>query len=111
MQKTNNNLFRFLIMAVMAAGFMAGCASHGSQQSTGEYVDDAVITSKVKAKILESQALKGFQIDVDTYRGNVLLSGFVDNPEQVKQAVQIAKSVGGVKSVKNSLVVKESAQR
>lgn len=110
MHKTNN-ILRFLVLALITAVFAAGCASSRTQQSAGEYVDDAVVTSKVKAKIVESQALKGFQIDVDTFRGNVLLSGFVDNPEQVKQAVQIAKSVDGVKSVKNSLVVKESAQR
>lgn len=106
-----NNILRFLILAMIAAILTAGCASTRTQQSASSYADDAVITSKVKAKIVESQALRGFQIDVDTFRGNVLLSGFVDNPEQIKQAVQIANSVSGVKSVKNSLVVKESAQR
>jgi hyperosmotically inducible protein len=100
----------FVIFTLLVA-FLAGCASTRTQQSTGEYVDDAVITSKVKSKLIEDQALKGFQIDVDTFRGNVLLSGFVDNPNQIQQAVDIAKGVNGVKSVKNSLVVKESAKR
>lgn len=85
----------------------AGCASTRTKESPGEYLDDSVITSKVKTRLIQDQALKAFQIDVETFRGDVLLSGFVDSKDQVSRAVELAKSVPGVKSVKNSLIVKK----
>ena len=98
-----------LLMSFVLA-FGVGCASGGKKESTGEYVDDAVITSKVKTKLIEDQALKAFQIDVETFRGDVLLSGFVDSQEQVTRALDVAKTVEGVKNVKNSLIVKKESQ-
>ncbi|MHB1565982.1 MAG: BON domain-containing protein [Acidiferrobacter sp.] len=94
------------IGTVLALG--AGCASTGSKETTGQYFHDARITSTIKAKLLEDQALQGFQIKVDTYRGHVILSGFVNRPEQVRQAVRIAHRVRGVTSVRNDLVVKST---
>src|SRR5258705_897695 len=91
----------------LLAFVVVGCASSRTHQAPGEYVDDSVVTSRVKTRLIEDQALKGFQIGVETFRGDVLLSGYVDNPDQIKRAVELAKSVPGVKSVKNSLVVKK----
>lgn len=103
------SMYKAVAVSVMMAvlGLSAGCAGTRNSESTGEYVDDAVITSKVKSKLIEDQALKAFQIDVETFRGDVLLSGFVDNSEQISKAVEVAKSVNGVKAVKNSLIVKK----
>lgn len=106
------SMYKAVAVGIMAAtlGVSAGCASSGKKESAGEYVDDAVITSKVKTKLIEDQALKAFQIDVETFRGDVLLSGFVDSQDQINKAVEVAKSVDGVKAVKNSLIVKKDRQ-
>jgi len=69
-------------------------------------MDDSVITSKVKAAIVNEQALKGMQVNVKTYEGVVQLSGFVDNPQQARQAESVASKVDGVKEVRNDLLVK-----
>ena len=84
----------------------AGCASTSKQASTGEYVDDSVITTKVKSRLAEDDFLKSFQISVETYKGAVQLSGFVNTQEAFENAGQIARSVKGVQSVKNDLIVK-----
>jgi osmotically-inducible protein OsmY len=89
----------------VVAPFVA-CASTSKQASAGEYVDDSVITTKVKALLAEDDFLKSFQISVETYKGAVQLSGFVDAQKAIDKAVEIAHSVKGVKSVKNDLIVK-----
>jgi osmotically-inducible protein OsmY len=83
-----------------------GCASTQKHESTGEYVDDSVLTTKVKASILGEPSLKSLQINVETFKGVVQLSGFVDSAEHVAWAGQVAARVQGVKEVKNSLVAK-----
>lgn len=83
-----------------------GCAATQKQQSTGQYIDDSVITTKVKAAILEEPTLKTLQISVKTYNGTVQLSGFVDSAQSVKKAGEVAGSVEGVNAVKNDLTVK-----
>jgi osmotically-inducible protein OsmY len=83
-----------------------GCASTPTKESTGEYVDDSAITTKVKAAIFNDPALKVFQINVETFKGEVQLSGYVDSAKNVEKAGEVARSVGGVKSVKNNLNVK-----
>jgi len=90
----------------LSATALHGCASTPTQESTGEYVDDSVITTKVKSAILEEPSLKSLQINVDTYKGVVQLSGFVDSANAVKRAGEVAAHVQGVTGVKNSLVVK-----
>jgi osmotically-inducible protein OsmY len=85
---------------------VAACASTRTQESTGEYVDDSVITAKVKALLAADDFLKSFQISVETYKGVVQLSGFVNSQQSVDKAGQIARSVKGVTRVKNSLIVK-----
>jgi osmotically-inducible protein OsmY len=96
---------RFLLL-LLAIAVLAGCAATRTQESTGEYVDDSTITAKVKAAILGDPALKVFQISVETFKGVVQLSGFVNSPQVVSRAAEVASQVSGVKSVKNNLLVK-----
>ena len=89
-----------------AIALATGCASTPSQSSTGEVIDDSVITTKVKAAIFNDPILKTAEISVETVKGVVQLSGFVSDPKEVAQAGKVARSVGGVSSVKNDLVKK-----
>ena len=86
--------------------FWAGCASTPTQESTGEYVDDAVITAKVKTELASDKLLTIYQISVETYKGVVQLSGFVNTREQSDEAATVTRKVRGVREVKNSLVLK-----
>ena len=94
-----------LLVLMLIAGFTA-CASTSNQSSVGEYVDDSVITTKVKSLLAADDFLKSFNIGVETYKGTVQLSGFVGSEKAINTAVQIAESVKGVGSVKNSLIVR-----
>ena len=104
--KKRNTAIHWLLLLMLIVGF-AACASTSKQESAGEYVDDSVITTKVKSLLAGDDFLKSFQIGVETYKGVVQLSGFVDSQRAVDKAVQIARSVKGVSSVKNSLVIKK----
>jgi len=86
--------------------FVVGCASTSTQEGTGEYVDDSVITSKVKAAIFNEPSLKVAEINVETFKGVVQLSGFVSSYDAANKAVALARGVAGVKSVKNDMRVK-----
>ena len=90
----------------MLIATFAACASTSRQEGTGEYVDNSVITSKIKSQLAADDFLKSFEISVETYKGTVQLSGFVDSQRAVDRAGQIARGVEGVKSVKNNLRVK-----
>jgi osmotically-inducible protein OsmY len=94
-----------LVPILFIVAFVA-CASTAKQSSTGEYVDDSVITAKIKSMLAADDFLKSFQISVETYKGTVQLSGFVNDQKAVDKAVEIARGVKGVESVKNDLVVK-----
>lgn len=94
-----------LIMAFLFA-VLVGCSSTPTRSSTGEYIDDSVITTKVKAAILEDKTLNVFEINVETFKGVVQLSGFVSSQNDIDRAVSVASEVGGVKSVKNDMRVK-----
>ena len=97
------------ILAILAALAMAvtlGCASTAKSEGTGEYVDDTVITAKVKTAILGESTLKSTEINVETFKGIVQLSGFVKSQSDVNKAVVVAQNVKGVKSVKNDMRVK-----
>ncbi|OGA15565.1 MAG: transporter [Betaproteobacteria bacterium RIFCSPLOWO2_02_FULL_63_19] len=85
---------------------MLGCASSSTQEGTGEYVDDTVITAKVKAAIFNEATLKVAEINVETFKGVVQLSGFVRSNAAMNKAVEIARSVGGVTSVRNDMRLK-----
>jgi osmotically-inducible protein OsmY len=80
-----------------------GCASTSTRESTGQYVDDSVITTRVKTAILNEPTLKVFQINVETYKAVVQLSGFVSTGAEMDKAVDLARAVGGVSSVKNDM--------
>ena len=98
-------ILRFMVCIGLVATFL-GCAATPQSASTGQIVDDSVITTKVKAAILEEPSLKTLQISVETYKGVVQLSGFVDSSQSVKKAGEVAGRVAGVVSVKNDLTVK-----
>ncbi len=95
-----------VIVALTMGGSLAACSATSTSQSTGDYIDDASITTKVKVAILDDAALKTFEIHVVTYQNVVQLSGFVDNRQMVRRASDVAAKVAGVKSVRNDLVVK-----
>jgi osmotically-inducible protein OsmY len=83
-----------------------GCASTSKQEGTGEYIDDTVITTKVKAAVFNEPSLKSSEINVETFKGVVLLSGFVNSQGDINKAVEVARGVKGVKSVKNDMRLK-----
>ena len=93
-------------IAAISMMFMLGCASTAKQEGTGEYVDDTVITTKVKARILEEPGLKSAEINVETFKGVVQLSGFVSSQASINRAAELARGVKGVTSVKNDMRVK-----
>jgi len=103
---TKRNVLIGYVVLLMLVVSLAACASTAKHEGTGEYVDDSVITTKVKALLAEDDFLKSFQIGVETYKGRVQLSGFVNSQQAVDKAGQIARSVKGVKFVKNNLIVK-----
>ena len=99
------NMAKLLVFLGLFAAPL-GCSTSQSHESTGQYVDDSVVTSKVKAAIVNDLALKGFQINVKTYQGVVQLSGFVDSAQNASKAADLARGVNGVTEVKNDLIVK-----
>ena len=100
-----HRILSYLICIGLIAVYL-GCASTPTRESTGEYIDDSTITTKVKAAIFNDPSLKVFQINVETFKGEVQLSGSVDSEQIVNKAGEVARGVGGVKSVKNDLIVK-----
>jgi hyperosmotically inducible protein len=103
-------LFRHAVTAVslcvLLGGPLYGCASTAEHKSTGQYIDDAAISTKVKAKLLNDSLTEALKVDVNTNRGTVQLSGFVDSENQRERAYQLAQSVAGVKSIRNDLIVR-----
>ena len=120
-----------LVAAALGSTVMAGCASDNErdtpaqpaaarqpaapgqpaaagQQTAGEAVDDAVVTAKVKARLVDDEVTKAYQINVETFKGTVQLSGSVGSEEARARATELAKNVGGVKDVKNSLRIRKS---
>ena len=89
----------------------SGCAGTATRESTGEYIDDATTTTKVKAAFVKDPLVKALDVKVDTFKGTVQLSGFVDTAEQKTRAEQIAAGTQGVTSVKNNITVKTAAIR
>ncbi|MBA2351808.1 MAG: BON domain-containing protein [Burkholderiales bacterium] len=85
---------------------LTGCAGSQTKGSTGDLIDDATITTKVKTALLGAPDVKGTQISVETFKGTVQLSGFADNAEAKRRAEDLAKRVDGVKSVKNDILIR-----
>jgi len=100
-----NRLVKILLCCCML-GIFSGCASTQKRESTGEFIDDSVITTKVKAALFDELTLRSFKIEVKTYRGVVQLSGFVDSQDSVRKAGDVARGIKGVASVSNDLIIK-----
>jgi len=97
--------FSAFLLALVAASVL-GCAGTAKQESTGEYFDDTWITTKVKAALIEDPLVKAAEVNVETFKGKVQLSGFVSSNAAMQQAVKVARSVKGVTSVKNDMQIK-----
>ncbi len=95
-----------IAVSILLAALLSSCAATTTNESTGEYIDDSAITANVKIELRKDLKLKLGQISVETYRGVVQLSGFINNEETSAKAEEIAGYVKGVKSVKNNLIVK-----
>lgn len=100
------HLMAALVLTGLIAGPIAGCTSSPTRESTGEYIDDAAISSKVRAKLIGDKDLNVLKIDVTTFKGVVQLSGFVDSASIKARAGAVAAGVEGVKEVRNNLVIK-----
>lgn len=96
----------FALLLAASLLLAAGCASTSTRESTGQYIDDSSITTRVKKAIFDEPSLKVTQINVETYKGVVQLSGFVDTPAQIGTAASVARAVNGVASVKNDIRLK-----
>lgn len=99
--KTLATLFATLVLMATL-----GCAATRTHEGTGQYIDDSAITTKVKAAILKEPGLRVAEINVETFKGVVQLSGFVSSREDIDKAVKLARGVSGVKSVTNSMQLK-----
>jgi len=94
------------LMAAASIALIVGCAPTPQQETTGEYIDDTVITTKVKSAIFNEPSLKSMEINVETFKGRVQLSGFVSTQSNATTAVNAARAVGGVVSVKDDMRLK-----
>ena len=104
--KSTTKRFSILLLAAAALTSVVGCASTATQESTGQYMDDTAITTKVKAAIFNDASLKSAEINVETFKGVVQLSGFVNSTADIQRAVAVVQGVSGVRSVKNDMRVK-----
>lgn len=100
-----NRIVKSTLIAAVAAT-LAACSGTPTRESTGEYLDDSVITTKVKAAFVEDKTVNALDIKVVTFKGTVQLSGFANNPQEIDRAVTIARSVKGVDAVKNDIRLK-----
>lgn len=96
----------FMIIYLLLSVLMAGCAGTSVNESTGEYLDDTVVSTKVKSQLAASEKTSMLAIDVETFKGVVQLSGFVNTIAEKEAAGQIAKKVAGVLDVKNNIIIK-----
>jgi osmotically-inducible protein OsmY len=106
MKKSVTSLLALLAISSGLALLPVGCAGTATRESTGEYVDDAGITAKVKTAFVRDPVVKALDVKVETFKGVVQLSGFVDTPDQKVRAEQIARNTPGVQSVKNNIAIK-----
>jgi osmotically-inducible protein OsmY len=104
--KTSTQRFSILLLAAAAFTSLGGCASTATQESTGQYMDDTAITTKVKAAVFNDASLKSAEINVETFKGVVQLSGFVNSATDIQRAVMLAQGVRGVVSVRNDMRLK-----
>lgn len=102
--KISNRVATFLFAVSLIT--LAGCASTAKKEGTGEYIDDTAITTKVKAAIFNEPTLKSREINVETFKGAVQLSGFVSSQADINKAVEVTRAVNGVSAVKNDMRIK-----
>lgn len=102
--KISRRIPTYLLAFTLVA--LTGCASSAKHEGTGEYIDDALITTKVKAAIVNEPTLKATEINVETYKGKVQLSGYVSSQADINKATEVARGVKGVTSVKNDIRLK-----
>lgn len=95
-----------LVLAGLAGGPLTACTSTATQESTGQYIDDTAISTKVRAQLVDDKDLNVFKIDVTTYKGVVQLSGFVNSADIKARAGKVAAGIEGVKAVHNNLIIK-----
>lgn len=100
----HNGFVAFLLALLLAS--LIGCAEPSKRESVGEYVDDTVITTRVKAAIFNEPSLKSAQINVETFKGTVQLSGFVSSRDNINRAVEVTRRIPGVTSVRNNMVLR-----
>src|SRR3954453_3548969 len=103
-----NRIPALLDAAMMGSTLIAACTSTRTEQSTGQAIDDGVVTAKVKAKLVEDPVTKAHQINVDTFKGTGQLRGFVETEQARSRALQIARDTDGVKQVKDSLQIRKA---
>lgn len=106
MKKSIHTLAALLALTSGAFLFQSGCAGTATRESTGEYIDDAGITAKVKAAFVRDPAVSAIDVKVETFKGTVQLSGFVDSQDQKARAEQVARSISGVQEVRNNITIK-----
>ena len=94
------------VVAALAALLLGACAGTPQRESTGEAIDDSVITTKVKSALLADKRVHGMDVSVETFKGRVLLSGYVNSPEERHTAERIARNTAGVKEVSNKIAVR-----
>lgn len=104
--KTTSTLLCFALGIALGGTFVTGCSSTSTRESTGEYIDSSALTAKVKSALIKDETVRARDVEVETFRGTVQLSGFVDTEAQKERATAIARSVQGVRDVKNNLIVK-----
>jgi hyperosmotically inducible protein len=105
----STRLSALLLAAALSAAMLTGCSHTPRQQPTAEAIDDGVVTAKVKAKLIEDPVTKAHQINVDTFKGVVQLSGFVETEQARARALQLAKETAGVRSVKDAMEMRRGA--
>lgn len=95
-----------LVLAVTLTLFLAACAGTATRESTGEYIDDTILTSRVKTALLNDPDVSGLSVNVETFKGVVQLSGFVKSVKERNRAVQLARGVQGVRQVRNDILIR-----
>ena len=104
--KTTLRYTSLLLGLALGGAFLSGCAATSTRESTGEYIDNSALTAKVKKALVSDEIVKARDVQVETFRGTVQLSGFVDSEMQKNRAGEVARSIMGVREVKNNLIVK-----
>lgn len=107
-QYVSNRLSSVITVLVIIFSMISiGCSSTQTQSSTGQLIDDSAITAKVKAKLFDDSVVRATAISVETFKGTVQLSGFANSKDEVSQAESLAKSVDGVRAVRNNIILKQ----